>query len=313
MKGEMFETNEIIFSIYVFIYRNVADLERTIQSVYEQNYAKMELIVSDDHSIEDCNRQYQIINKIIEPYKLKFDKVIINVNKENMGTVKHINAVLPLGTGKYVCLLGCGDGFYNSDVLQKIYYHFQLNDSLVCTSKRIIYLNEKKNVVLPNRRIVRYINKSSQQLLNLCCREVNYIVTIGTFFKREIFVKYEYFDETYYLMEDAPFFLKILLEGEKISFIDQITCFYARGGVSNRKKIDERLSKDSIRTLTEIKYPNRKKLGIFTRRVVSFKYMLRGSNDWKVRLKGCVFFPDALIFMVFFVIVDKISRMKYLE
>lgn len=308
----MCRSDRDLFSVYIFIYRNEEGLKKTIKSVYEQNYERIELIISDDHSIEDCSKQYQIIEEALEPYKVKFEKIIINVNKKNLGTVKHINTVLNWGNGKYICLLGCGDGFYREDVLQKVYYHFEICKTLVCTSKRIMCLDDR-NIILPSKRVVKYMSKSSRDLLNLCCREINYIATIGTFFRREIFRKYGCFDEAYCLMEDAPFFLKILFNDEKISFIDEVTCFYAKGGVSNRREIDERLFKDSVRTLVELKYPNRNKLGGFTRRVVSFKYFFRGSNNWRIKLQGCFFFPDALIFMGVFTIIDRLSKNRYLN
>lgn len=313
MKKNRSEIEMDIFSVYIFIFKNIHGLKKTIESIYMQSYKNIELIISDDHSIEDDEKQYRMISDIVEPYKTRFSDVIVNVNKENMGTVKHINKMLPMGTGKYITLLGSGDGLYRGDVLQNVANHFKKGQSLVCTSRRIMHYSEGKHIVLPSKRVCKYFYKDSKHLLNLCCREINYLVTIGSFFRRDIFEIYGCFDENYVLLEDAPFFLKLLFCGEKITFIDDITCFYEKGGVSNRKKMDKRLLEDSKKTLKLIKYPNRDRLGFFTSRIVSLKYSLRISGKKMEKIGSCILYPDAVLYMCIFVLLDKILKSKYLE
>ena len=62
-----------------------------------------------------------------------------------------------------------------------------------------------------------------------------YIVGSSTAYRRTILEKYNYFDIDYRLLEDWPFYLKLLENGEKISFLPAVTIIHNAGGVSTPK------------------------------------------------------------------------------
>lgn len=296
----MNQTSDIekrLFSVCILSYNNLDSIEESVKSVYQQKEVDMELVVSDDCSWEDREKTYDYIEKIITPYRDGFSRVIINVNEHRLGTVKHLNVVLKSLEGDYYCLLGSGDCLYTPSVLRDVVEHLQKTQALLCTSKRKSVSSTGREMIMPGKRIKKAYS-DQKRLLALCCREINYVYTIGTFFTKELFEKYGNFDESYYLLEDAPFFLNLMFEGEKISFLDEITCYYAPGGVSNKKKVNPYLEKDSVRTLTHIKYPRRRQLDSFTRRMVEFKYGVRVSDSIIGKLRTAIKYPDAAVYMV---------------
>lgn len=300
-----------LFSVCVFVYNNIEGLEKTIRSVFGQSYPNIELFISDDHSDNLINAK-QYIERIAEPYKNRFQKLMVNVNAENVGTVKHINKILPLTSGNFLCLLGSGDCLYKPDVLSKAADYLLTHDCDICYSKRKMQLNAKKYIVLPSKRISKLFGRKDDALLNICCREVNHITTIGCFFKKKLFQEHGFFDENYILLEDAPYFLNLLFQRVPIGFLDEITCLHEKGGISNRKKTCATLEADSIRTLTDIKYKRRRQLTWLTQRVVVFKYQLRTTDKMFIKLLNCFKYPDAALFLVFFVMTDWIKRLRYL-
>lgn len=301
-----------LFTICVFSYNNLDSLETTIRSIYKQTYPDIEVIVSDDCSaVSDISVRTKI-NNIIGPYKNKFRRTYINVNQKNVGTVKNINMVLPQIKGKYICLLGSGDQLYKEDVLEKVVNFFKNTDYLLCYSKQLMPLTLNKQIIYPQHRVIKAISRGNKDLLKLCCREVNHITTIGAFFTRKIFEKYEKFDENYVLLEDAPFFLTLLLDGVKIGFLDEITCIHEKGGVSNSKMKNKLLEKDSVKTLLEIKYPQRDKFDKFTQRILKFKYKVRTGKKLLDRVYACVWYPDAALYLMIFLLKDWIKRKRFL-
>lgn len=308
----MKKTENQIFSVCIFIYKNLEGLERTIKSIAEQTYQNIELFISDDHSCECAFYCQQYIENILKPYREKFLNIFININQQNLGTVKHINKILPQVSGEYLCLLGSGDCLYRTETLKAVVDFFIQNPYDICFSKCQLNLNKNKNLVLPEKRVIKAFYKKDRTLLNLCCREVNHLTTVGSFFKRDLFEKYGYFDEGYILLEDAPFFLNLLFQDIPIGFIDEITCLHEKGGVSNQKKMNAVLAADSLKTLIELKYPNRNQLTRFTKRVVIFKYCVRAGHSLKSKLLSCFLYPDAALFLAAFITKDWFKRIRYL-
>ena len=225
-----------LFSVCVLTYNNVESLELTIRSIYQQTYCNIELLVSDDGSFSTNVSIKEKIEDILKLYRNKFKRIYVNVNPYNIGTVKHLNLLLPEIEGKYICFLGSGDQLYRETVLENVVNFFSDRKFLLCCSKRLMQVTPDRKLIYPERRIIKAIQKGNNDLLKLCCREVNHITTIGTFFTKEIFEIYKKFDDTYVLLEDAPFFLKLLFDGVEIGFLDEITCIHNKGGISNSKK-----------------------------------------------------------------------------
>ena len=305
--------NNETFLIAVFTYNNLEDLESTVRSLYLQTYPDIALYVSDDHSSADRELLQKRIESILAPYKNRFIKVTININTSNLGTVRHINSVLHATQERYICLLGSGDRLYSPNTITEVWNFFRQHTNFkICTSKRLLQLNGEKTLLLPPSPIVKKLKEGDMnRILNLCCRDFNYITTIGTFFLRDLFDQYGEFDERYVLLEDAPYFLNLLLQGEQFGFLDKITCVHLAGGISNRIGSNPVLEKDSCRTLGDLKYPHRFQLTYFSRRVVTAKYLLRIQKTWRSIIKCFFLYPDAILYLLFLVTADWIKRKRF--
>ncbi len=77
-----------LFSVIVLCYRKFEFVYEAIDSVLKQKYSNIELIVSDDGS--DEFPEEKILNFIKANKKENISRVIINHEKKNLGTVRHI-------------------------------------------------------------------------------------------------------------------------------------------------------------------------------------------------------------------------------
>lgn len=221
-------------SILVLNYNNFDYLFNMIDSIYNQTYDNIEVIITDDAS--DYFDKDKIINYIAK--KKRNIKTSIFVNEENIGTVKTINKYLNKLTGDYYLITSSDDKFANNYVIEKFIQCFEKTNFNIITSQWIICDKEMNALYdfIPKNKFKEY-NENQAKLLFDMCRS-NRFGAGATAYKAEIFNKYK-FDETYKYLEDWPFWLKLLFSEEKIYFADFDGLLHRSGGISEIKVISE--------------------------------------------------------------------------
>ncbi len=222
------ETNPLV-TVFIMIYNNVDALEETVASVMMQDYADMEVILSDDGSTKydtDILREYE------KRLKTVFKNVKIHLCGENIGTVRHLNRIIGIASGKYLFSCSCGDCFARKDTVSSLVAQMEKKNALILTTRRIDRYPDRDKTrparwvgwaldLCPERLCDHMINK--RNLLSGCC----------TFYTKELFDKYGLFDERYRLVEDYPYYISLLKKGVKIPHHDMITVVHRMsGGVS---------------------------------------------------------------------------------
>jgi len=92
-----------IFTVIILSYNNLQYIEECLQSVLNQDYGYIEIIVSDDCS--DNFDMIKIEKHIKDNRKDNIVNFIINRNEKNLGIVRNLNKVgrndmCPCGSGK---------------------------------------------------------------------------------------------------------------------------------------------------------------------------------------------------------------------
>lgn len=225
------EQNPLI-SVVVMTYKNQNGLYMTLDTILNQNYQNIELIISDDASGQ------QDIKSIREYIDKNKNKNIISYrilcNEYNHGTVRHLNKMKQLCTGKYIKFLPCGDGFVSADSLEELFKFTSTHNYIIASSKSIVCNSDFSEIYyeFPGKRRTRLINSSDASKLNSILMRNNIISAVGVIFDRIFFEKYS-FDEKYRYLEDLPLWLKITREGITIPCLDKNVVYYSVGGVSS--------------------------------------------------------------------------------
>ena len=105
-------------SIITICYNNEADIRETIESVTSQKYEAVEYIVVDGNSSDDTMN-------IVREYS---DDITTIISEPDEGMYDAINKGIKASNGDVVGLIHAGDRLYDSNVLNKIAYHFSEND-----------------------------------------------------------------------------------------------------------------------------------------------------------------------------------------
>lgn len=287
-----------LVSIIVLTYRNFDNIEKNLKSIFCQKYPNIEIIVSDDGS---DNFDIEKIEKILEKKSDNIKKIQVIHHEKNIGTVKNFNEAIKKANGEYIFPLSQDDCFYSENTVEEIVSNF--DDSLVVTSIREAYSGEQSVGEFPiEADRGRFNNPNFYDFLIF---NGNIISGASTYYKKEVFEKYGYFDEELRLLEDMPFYLKLLSQKEKIKFISVKTIKYSLGGVSTSKKPNLMLTKDWIKVYQkEIEG----KKG-YLKRYIQFllktnQNILKDKNSKIIYLE----FPDILIFKI----INKIFKVNIL-
>ncbi|MFC3561576.1 glycosyltransferase family 2 protein [Pedobacter jamesrossensis] len=98
-------------TVITIVYNNVRDIERTIKSVLNQTYRKIEYIIIDGKSTDGTM-------EVIEKYKNRISKIVSEPDK---GIYDAMNKGLALATGDYILFMNSGDEIYDEQTVQNVF------------------------------------------------------------------------------------------------------------------------------------------------------------------------------------------------
>lgn len=220
---------EKLVSVVILTYKNFSGIEKNLNSIFEQDYPNIEIIISDDCS-ENFDLSY--IENLLKNKSVNIKKIEIIRNTKNLGTVKNFNNAIKNSTGDYILPLSQDDSFYSKNTITKIVDSF--GESLVISGiRKVVSEDGIEKGELPSieeREILKY-----RKLYNYLILNGNLISGASTYYKREVFDKYDFFDENLFLLEDMPYYLKLMRNNENIKILDFSTIKYGDNGVSSFK------------------------------------------------------------------------------
>lgn len=228
-------------SVVVITYNFENYILETLNSIASQTYKNIELIISDDNSSDNTK---VIIEQWLEENKEKFRKVIFLKNNINEGVTKNINRGVVCSTGEWIKIIA-GDDILEEHAIEN-YVEFIQKNKLVnivfgqAQSFNDIFNKNNFGKILPGKNEEKFFLKSINQQKKWLLKG-NPIPAPTSFIKKELLNKYGYFDERFKMVEDYPFWFKIVNNGEKIYFLKKITVFYRKicTSVSAKKNGEE--------------------------------------------------------------------------
>lgn len=225
-----------LFTIGVLAFNNYCYIKEAIDSILKQTYSNIQLIVSNDGSSdfnEDELEDY-IKNKKRENIK---DYVIKN-HQENQGTVKNINYVLSQAKGEFFMVLAADDALYSNNVFERFVSEFErLDDThFIVSAKTAMCGNDLSDIVFfePQAEGIKAIKTFSPQEMFSRLSHTFTIPTTSSCYKMELYNSMGLYDEEYYIIEDAPLYIKMARLGYKFHWIDDmIAARHRDGGISH--------------------------------------------------------------------------------
>lgn len=217
-------------TIFILVYNNADELETTVNSVFNQTiHEDAEVIISDDGS---NNYDTKILERYANYLRGRYENVKINVNEKNIGTVKHLNRVFEMAEGEYLISCSSGDRFYSSTTARDIVDYLDRTGQMIVTTRRVDLFSNGKSKLRPGNWVGFLLKHNPKKLLNYMIRKKNVLSGCCTFYNKRLFVEQGYHDENYHLVEDYPYYVKLLRKGVTIGWMKEPTIIHSIGGVS---------------------------------------------------------------------------------
>ncbi len=229
-------------SIVIPVYQVEKYLKECIESVCNQEYKNLEIILVDDGGKDNSG-------KICDEYAQK-DRRIQVIHKSNGGLSDARNAGIEKATGKYICFIDSDDAV-SPKYVQDLYNHLMKNDAdiAVCDYQQIRFQQEIKEVESTDEDTV-YTSK--EILKNMYTRDIGtkMIVAWNKLYKTELFKEIRY--PVGKIHEDEFTTYKLVYEANKVVYFSEPLYYYYQrdnGSIMRSSYNEKRL--DYIEALEE--------------------------------------------------------------
>ncbi len=223
--------NNRISSVIIPAYNRAWALPRAIDSVLEQDYPHVEIIVIDDGSSDDTP-------DVLQRYKEKI-RVLI---QENKGVSAARNLGIRNSTGDFIALLDSDDAWEKNKLSCQMDFFDAHPEALICQTQEIWIRNGVR--VNPKNRHKKPSGMIFEPSLSLCL-----ISPSAVMMKKQLFQIKGYFDETLPVCEDYDLWLRICHD-TPVYLIDTIGTIKTGG---HEDQLSRRHSQDKYRIASIVK------------------------------------------------------------
>lgn len=223
----MQNTKSILVSVIVITYNSSKYVIETLESIKNQTYKNIELIISDDSSVDNT---IELCKIWLEVNAQRFSISSIITSKINTGVSANVNRGVFNSKGEWFKLVA-GDDLLTTDcIYENINYIEQnIDQPISILSSNIEYFRviEGKYIGFDVSKdsILNLPNITAEQQYQLFLRGFGRRIN-SLFIKNDVFVKCGGCDETFRLKEDGPLIGKMLKNNYKIYFLNKVLFKY---------------------------------------------------------------------------------------
>lgn len=250
----MNQESQPLVSIVVITYNSARFVLETLDSAKEQTYQNIELIISDDGSIDGT---VKICSDWLRENKDRFVRSELITVEKNTGIPANCNRGLRKSSGDWVKIIAGDDSLLTDSIEKTITYLIQNENIKVLSTQVEVYRDtfNKKSFLgyLPLEFEKIYSSDTTvNEQIEFIFRG-GYHIAPGFFINIQIFDKIGYLDERFRLIEDVPLYLRIGLAGIKIDYYPLRTVKYRKSSLgltsSNNNCVLPMYMKDYFKSL----------------------------------------------------------------
>lgn len=296
--------NKPLVTVAIVSYNNYKYIREALESVFVQTYPNIQLIISNDAS-DDFNEE-ELILYLNSNRTENINQIIINNNKRNLGTVKNIKYCKDNAIGEYIMYMAADDSLYDKDVLSTYVERFESlgEDSFVVCSKTAMCGHELDQIInyFPSDEHINLIkNCDSKTLFSRMSHEF-IIPTTSCCYRKKLFDIVGDYSEDYFIIEDAPLYLRMARLGIEFNWIDNhVGARHRDGGISH----------GNILNLSESYRKYRyDEILIFEKEILPYKELIL-KDDYKKMIKKWEYINNSYFQLFILPNLSKLERLKY--
>ena len=238
-----------LISVIVITYNSENTILDTLDSINNQTYTNIEIVVSDD-----CSEDKTL--ELVRDYAHINGNVIIVPDEKNRGVPANVNKGIRAATGRFFKIIA-GDDILEPFSIDAYKKHYEEN--VITVSDFSVFGSENEEVMEKTKkyfaRLCFFYNlpqKKQRKVLAACSP----ICTPATgLISNELLEKVGYFSERYRYMEDYPFYFKCANNGICFKYLDEKLVRYR----VSKNSLSHSFSKKSYRCARQFFFEERGK------------------------------------------------------
>lgn len=210
-----------LVSVIVITYNSSKFVLETLESIKNQTYSNIELIISDDCSTDET---INICQNWLYENKNRFKNTELIISKKNTGIPANCNRGFDKANGEWIKNIAGDDCLYPNAIEEYMNYVNNNNTEIVFSSMNLFQNNFKESSKIESHISPLAIFKSNKakalDQFNFLAFG-NAIYAPSVFIKKDLFFIVNKYDEDIKLCEDWPMWLKITQMGYTFYYIDK--------------------------------------------------------------------------------------------
>ena len=254
-----------LVSVVLITYNSARYVLDTLESVKNQTWDNLELIVSDDGSTDDT---IGICSNWLDNNKVRFHNVQLLTVAKNTGIPANCNRGLRVVKGEWLKVISGDDILLNTCISDNINYSNRLPEASFIVSD-IIEIDEngksiRDKIVNEGLQFFSRIT-SAQKQLKAYTRWPAFINTPTFFFRSKMIEKIGYCDEDFKIYEDMTMVIRILECNYKLHYLKKPTVAYRihHKAISRNPKANEMREKEALMVFKKYRKRNLNPLNVF--------------------------------------------------
>lgn len=260
-----------IVSVIVLTYRSETTIIQTLNSIKNQTYPGIELIITDDLSPDNT---VQIVEQWMEKNGSALYDVKLVTASVNTGVPGNINRALKVATGKYVKIIA-GDDYMSSEAIAEYVAFCEVNTDKLPIAKVHLFSDDDKKSQFPEvqeycEKCYEFAQMNYRQQYRMLLVQNRIVAPSASFYPLQLLRDVGEYEESYRWFEDYPMNLKVMHAGYGFGLIEKELIYY-------------RMSTTSITASAQLRL-KKAELALFKKQ--RFWYMVQYGMAWEA-LKQC--------------------------
>lgn len=260
-----------LVSVIVLAYRSAETIIETLDSIKNQTYPNIELIVTDDCSPDNT---VQVVQGWMAENEGTLTAIKLVTSEKNTGLPANINRGLKVAQGVYYKGIA-GDDYLTADAIESYVRFCEENPDTFPIAKVQLFNDKNPNAAYADvqeycDRCYEFAQKDYREQYRLLLIQNRIVAPSATFYTMDFIRKVGGYDESYRWFEDYPMNLKAMHEGYRFGLLDRSIVWY-------------RMSDQSV-TASSLSRVKRDEMKLFFKK--KFWYMWQNGMGWEA-VKQC--------------------------
>lgn len=210
--------NNPLVSVVVVTYNSANTVTETLDSIVNQTYKNIELVISDDCSTDNT---IKLVANWIENNQNRFIRTILVSNEKNEGTVRNLNRGIKCSTGQWIKSIAGDDKLFENAIAEYILFVNTYKDCKMCISGVELFSTQNIPIKKLSKEYDNYLKQTDVSLEKQKTQIIKKMLFPGPtyFYSKELYDVVGGFDERYKLSEEWPFCYNVIKQNYKIYVI----------------------------------------------------------------------------------------------